>query len=159
MVSHPIHLVDVLDHLKLTGTALRRWLIVQSTDALIVGLMWLIGLEIIRVPLAPLWALLGAALQFVPHFGPVLALVGPAIVGGLSGGWMRLIYVLILYVVIAITEAFVLQPYLMKRTARVPIWASILAPIVLGFVIPFWGVLLAPPLLAVVYTYRNRTRA
>ncbi len=159
MASHPIHPVDLLDHLKLTGTALKHWLIVQSTDALIVGLMWLIGLEIIRVPLAPLWAVLGAALQFVPHFGPILALCGPAIVGGLSGGWMRLIYVLILYVVIVITEAFVLQPYLMKRTVQVPIWASILAPIVLGFVIPFWGVLLAAPLLAVVYTYRNRMRA
>lgn len=150
--------MEFLDHLKLTGTALKRWLIVQSTDALVVGLMWLIGLEIIRVPLAPLWAVLGGMLQFVPHFGPVLALIGPAIVGGLSGGWMRLIYVLILYVVIAVTEGLVLQPYLMKRTAKVPIWASILAPIVLGFVIPFWGVLLAPPLLAVVYTYRNRLR-
>lgn len=150
--------VDLLDHLKLTGTALKRWLIAQSMDALIVGLMWLIGLEIIRVPLAPLWALLGGALQFVPHFGPVLALIGPAIVGGLSGGWMRMIYVLILYAVIAMIDALLLQPYLMKRTAKVPVWASIVTPIVLGFVIPFWGVLLAPPVLAVVYTYRSRER-
>jgi predicted PurR-regulated permease PerM len=44
----------------------------------------------------------------------------------------------------------------MKRTAKVPMWASILAPLVLGFVIPFWGVLLAAPLLAVVYAYRAR---
>jgi len=40
--------------------------------------------------------------------------------------------------------------------AKVPMWASILAPIVMGFVIPFWGVLLAPPLLAVLYAYRAR---
>jgi len=151
--------VDFLDHLKVTGSALKGWLIVQSTDALIVGLLWLIGLEIIRVPLAPLWAALGGILQFVPHFGPVIALIGPAIVGGLSGGWMRLIYVLILYALIAITDGLLLQPYLMKRTVKVPIWASILTPIVLGFVIPFWGVLLAPPLLAVFYTYRNRLRS
>ena len=151
--------MDFLDHLKVTGSALKGWLIVQSTDALIVGLLWLIGLEIIRVPLAPLWAALGGILQFVPHFGPVIALIGPAIVGGLSGGWMRLIYVLILYALIAITDGLLLQPYLMKRTVKVPIWASILTPIVLGFVIPFWGVLLAPPLLAVFYTYRNRLRS
>jgi predicted PurR-regulated permease PerM len=44
----------------------------------------------------------------------------------------------------------------MKRTAKVPMWASILAPIVLGIIIPFWGVLLAPPILAVVYAYRAR---
>ncbi len=45
----------------------------------------------------------------------------------------------------------------MKRTAKVPIWASILAPILLGFIIPFWGILLAPPLLAIVFAYKNRT--
>ncbi len=155
---HLIHRVDLLDHLKVTGTALKGWLIVQSSDALIVGLMWLIGLEIIRVPLAPLWAVLGGALQFVPHFGPVLALIAPAIVGGLSGGWMCFLYVLILYAIIAVTDGLVLQPYLMKRTVKVPIWASILTPIVLGFVIPFWGVLLAAPLLAVVYTYREKLK-
>jgi predicted PurR-regulated permease PerM len=75
--------VDPLDHLKLTGTALKRWLIAQSLDALIVGLMWLVGLEIIRVPLAPLWAVLGGILQFVPHFGPMVAL-------RTSGPWWRL---------------------------------------------------------------------
>lgn len=150
--------VDFLDHLRTTGSALKGWLIVQSTEALIVGLIWLVGLEIIRVPLAPLWAVLGALLQFVPHFGPVIALIAPALVGGLSGGWMRLFYVLILYAVIVVTDGFVLQPYLMKRTVRVPVWASILTPFVLGFVIPFWGVLLAAPLLAVVYSHRNRLR-
>ena len=45
--------------------------------------------------------------------------------------------------------------WLLKRVSRVPIWASILAPIVLGIVIPFWGVLLAPPLLAVIYAFRR----
>ena len=150
--------MDFRQHLHTTGSALKGWLIAQSTDALLVGIMWLIGLEIIRVPLAPLWAGLGALLQFVPHFGPVLALAGPAIVGGLAGGWMHLFYVLILYVVIVITEALFFQPYLMRRTVRVPVWASILAPIVLGTVFPFWGVLLAAPLLAVVYTYRSRLR-
>jgi len=150
--------MDFRFHLRTTGSALKGWLIAQSCDAMIVGLLWLIGLEIIRVPVAPLWAVLGALLQFVPHFGPVMALIGPALVGGISGGWIRLIYVLILYAVIAGTDGFVLQPYLMKRTVKVPVWASILTPFVLGFVIPFWGVLLAPPLLAVVYTYRDRLK-
>jgi predicted PurR-regulated permease PerM len=61
-----------------------------------------------------------------------------------------------LYAVIAVVDGFLLQPYLMKRTARVPMWASILTPVVLGFLLPLWGVLLAPPLLAVVFAYRRR---
>jgi predicted PurR-regulated permease PerM len=46
----------------------------------------------------------------------------------------------------------------MKRTAKVPMWASILAPIALSFLIPFWGILLAPPLLAVVYAFRRNAQ-
>jgi len=61
-----------------------------------------------------------------------------------------------LYAGFVIVDGFFLQPYLMKRTARVPMWASILAPLVLGVLIPFWGVLIAAPLLAVVYAYKER---
>ena len=118
--------------------------------------LWLIGLLVIRVPWAPLWAVLAAILQFIPHFGPVMALAGPAVAAVVSGGFMRLIYVFILYAVVAVTDGLVLQPYLMRRTAKVPIWASILAPIVLGVIFSFWGVLLAAPLLAVLYAYRSR---
>ena len=41
------------------------------------GLLWLIGLYIIRVPGAPLWALLGAVFQFVPQIGAVLGVMAP----------------------------------------------------------------------------------
>jgi predicted PurR-regulated permease PerM len=58
-----------------------------------------------------------------------------------------------------VVDGLILQPYIMRRVAKIPMWASILAPIVLGFVIPFWGVLLAPPLLAVVYAYKARKPA
>ena len=146
------------DHVLTTGTALKNWFVAQSLDALAVGVLWLVGLWIIGVPWAPLWAFLGAIFQFVPNIGAVLGVVGPVMVGGLNGGWMTAVYVLILYAVIAVLAGFVLQPYLMKRTSKVPIWASIIVPIVMGFIIPFWGILLAPPLLAVIYAYRNRGR-
>ena len=120
--------------------------------------LWLIGLLIIRVPLAPLWAGMAAVLQFIPHLGPVMALIGPAIAAAISGGFVRLIYVFILYPVVAVVDGLALQPYLMRRTAKVPIWASILAPIVLGLIFSFWGVLLAAPLLAIVYAYRTRQK-
>jgi predicted PurR-regulated permease PerM len=95
-------------------------------------------------------------LQYIPHLGPVLSLIGPAIAAGASGGLMRLVYVLMLYAGIAVLDGLILQPYLMRRTAKVPLWASILAPIILGLILPFWGVILAAPLLAVVYAYRSR---
>ena len=153
--------MDTRTHFTITGTALKNWLIAQAQDALAVAVLWLVGLLILRVPWAPFWALLGGMLQFIPHLGPVLGLIGPVVTAGLTGGseWSyRMLYVLILYAVIVVVDGLVLQPYLMKRTTRVPIWASILTPLVLGFVIPFWGVFLAPPSLAVLYAYRAHNR-
>ena len=145
------------DHLRLTGGALKNWLIAQCEDSLAVGALWYIGLRLLGVPLAPLWAALAAVLQLVPHLGPALGVVAPTITAAIHySDWQHPLYVLILYAGIAVLDALALQPYIMKRTAKVPIWASILAPIVLAFMIPFWGVFLAPPLLAVVYAYKRR---
>jgi predicted PurR-regulated permease PerM len=145
------------EHLRVSGGALKNWLIAQLQDSLAVGLLWLVGLYIIGVPWAPFWALLGGAFQFVPQIGAVLGVIGPALTAMFKfGDWEHPLYVLTLYAIIVMVDGFLLQPYLMKRTAKVPIWASILAPIVLGIIIPFWGVLLAPPLLAVLYAYKSR---
>jgi predicted PurR-regulated permease PerM len=150
--------MDLRDHAGVTGGALKRWFIAQLQDSLAVACLWLVGLLIIGVPWAPLWAGLAAVLQFIPHLGPVMTLVGPAVAAVIHGGGMKLIYVFILYAVIAVIDGLLLQPYLMRRTAKVPIWASILTPIVLGMIFSFWGVLLAAPLLAVVYAYRAHLR-
>ena len=145
------------DHARVTASALKRWAIGQLRDSLAVGLLWLAGLWVIRVPWAPLWALMAAALQIIPHFGPILSLLGPVLAAVLRWrDWQHPLYVLILYALIVIVDGFLLQPYIMRRVARVPVWASILVPLVFGFVFPFWGFLLAPPLLAVVYAFRAR---
>jgi predicted PurR-regulated permease PerM len=150
--------MDVREHLQTTGGALKNWFTATLQDALAVALLWLVGLLIIGVPFALLWAVLGGALQFIPHIGPVLALIGPAAAATISGGWERLLYVLILYAIVAVVDGLVLQPYFMHRSARVPIWASILTPIVLGLIFSFWGVVLAAPLLAIFYAYRARRK-
>jgi len=151
--------MEFRSHLRTTGSALRNWFIATLQDAAAVGAMWLIGLLILRVPLAFVWAIVGGACQFIPNFGPLIAVIGPALstlFASQSDAMMHLLYVFMLYAVIAVIDGLVLQPYLMKRSNKVPIWASILAPIVLGIVIPFWGVLLAPPLLAVIYAFKRR---
>lgn len=150
-------MLNLRDHLHTTGTALKHWAIAQVQDSLAVGVLWLIGLYILHVPLAPLWALIAAVLQIVPNFGPILGLLGPLLAATIKWtDWEHPLLVLGLYAVIVVLDGLVLQPTIMRRTVKVPIWASILAPIVLGIVWPFWGVLIAPPLLAVVYAYRAR---
>jgi len=156
--------VEARDHLRITGSALKNWFIAQSQDALAVGLLWLIGLLLIGVPWAPLWAFLAAILQFVPQVGAVLGMLFPLAAAVLTDNgepifWYvpaKALYVLILYAINAVVDGLVLQPWLMRRTAKVPLWASILFPIVGAILLPPWGAILAPPILAVVYAYRRR---
>jgi predicted PurR-regulated permease PerM len=151
--------MDFRDHLRTTGGALKSWAVAQLQDSLAVGVLWLIGLSILHVPLAPMWAVIAAVVQIVPHFGPILGLLGPVFAATIKWmDWEHPLGVLGVYGVIAVVDGLLLQPYIMRRTAKVPVWASVLAPIVLGVIWPFWGVLAAPPLLAVVYAYRARRR-
>jgi predicted PurR-regulated permease PerM len=154
---HPTS-VDLRSHARTTGSALKHWLVAQTYDALCVAALWLAGLLILHVPWAPLWAGLAFFLQYVPHFGPLLSLAGPCLAAAFSGGWKRMLYVLILYALIAGADGFLLQPMFMKRRARIPVWASILTPLVLGFLLNFWGVLLSGPLLAIIFAYRSRAQ-
>jgi predicted PurR-regulated permease PerM len=154
--EHPTSM-RLREHAQITGSALKNWVIAQLQDSLAVGLLWWIGLLLLKVPWAPFWAVLAGVLQIVPNIGPILGLIGPVLAAWVHWGSLeRSLYVLILYVVIVVVDGFLLQPCIMKRAVRVPIWASILTPIVLGIVIPFWGVLISAPLLAVVYAYKER---
>jgi predicted PurR-regulated permease PerM len=145
--------------MRIAGGALVNWWRAVTLDALMVGILWLVGLEILRVPWAPLWALLGAVFQLVPGVGGMLAVAGPAIAAMLSGEddvFFRLCMVLGLYAIIMVLEGLVIGPYILHRTTMVPWWPSLLGPIVLGLLIPPWGVLIAPPLLAVFFALRRR---
>ncbi len=143
-------------HVRQAARALGNWWLAMSLRALGVMILWFVGLYLLHIPLAPLWAVVGGLMTFVPHFGGVFSVVGPVFTVLVSGDDLaRLAYVLGLYAVIVIADQLLLQPLLMKRVTRVPIWLSVVAPIVLGMLIPFWGILLAPPLLAVVYAFRT----
>lgn len=141
---------------RTAGGAVLQWWRAATLEALCVGALWWIGLALLHVPLAPLWAMLAAFASFIPQFGGVLSVIGPVLAVALSGhDFYRLGLVLGLYAGIVVLDQLLIEPLLLKKTTRVPIWLSILAPILLGIVIPFWGVLLAPPLLAVVFAFRR----
>lgn len=146
--------MQVSRHVHITGGALRNWFVAQLYDSICVGLMWWGGLTYLHVSWAPFWAILAALFQFIPHFGPVLTFIGPALAAIIGDGLDTFLWVLGLYGAIVIVDGLILQPLIMRRTARVPIWASLFVPIVLSLIVGFWGLLLAAPLLAVIFAYR-----
>ncbi len=100
--------------LRTAGGALLSWGRAATIDALIVGCLWLVGLELLHVPWAPLWAVIGAVCQFIPGVGGMLSVIGPVLSTVLtvqtSDDWYRLGYVLGLYGLIAVLEGLVIGP-------------------------------------------------
>ncbi len=147
--------MGIQEQLRRAGSGLKRWLVAQCVNSLVVGSLWYIGLRMIGVPLAAVWAVAGGALEVIPNFGMALALIGPAVSAGVSGGVEKLGYTLLLYGMLAVADGFLFQPYIMKRAARVPVWATIVVPVVGGILFGFWGVVIAGPALAVYYAVRS----
>ncbi len=149
--------MQVSRHIHLTGSALKQWFIGQCYDSACVGLLWWAGLIFLQVPFAIFWALLATLFQFIPQFGPVLSIIGPIIAAAFVS-WETALYVLILYGAIVVVDGLILQPIIMRRQTRVPIWASLIIPILLSLFLGFWGFVVAAPLLAVVFAYRGMAR-
>jgi len=94
------------------GRALLHWLRATFIDALLVGALWLIGLWLLHIPLAPLWSLIAALVQFIPQFGGMLALIGPSLTLLFTdGGWEKFGLLLGLYAVIVVIDQLGLQPW------------------------------------------------
>ena len=70
---------------RTAGHALVQWWRAATLEGLCVGILWWIGLTLLHVPFAPLWALLAAFAAFIPHFGGVLSLIGPVLAVAFSG--------------------------------------------------------------------------
>ena len=78
--------MNLNDHVRVTGSALKNWIVAQFQDSLAVGILWMVGLYILGVPWAPFWAFLAAVLQFVPHLGAVLGMIGPVLAATIRWG-------------------------------------------------------------------------
>src|SRR5258708_26437957 len=102
-----------LSHARTTGTALKNWFVAQCYDSLAVALLWLVGLLIIGIPWAPLWALLAGVLQILPNFGGLDTVVPPALGGAISHSPARFFFLLILFAFIIVAASFFLRTSIM----------------------------------------------
>ncbi len=107
------------------------WLQGQLLLALIVGLLVFVGLTLLKVKFALVFAILAMALEIIPVAGPVLAAI-PAILMGFVQSPVLGLWVLIMWVAIQQTENHVLVPLVLgKSTGLNPV--VVLLAILIGW--------------------------
>jgi predicted PurR-regulated permease PerM len=129
------------------GTRVSRQLLTQSLVNLVYGIAVGVGLYVLGVPYALVWAALGAALRFIPYVGPVLGAGAPIMVSlAALQGWAGPLYVVGLFVVLELVTNLVLETVMCAGAAGV-------SQVALLASIAFWtwlwgplGLLMATPL-------------
>jgi len=121
----------VIDLWKRVEVKVGLWLQGQLLLALIMGLFVYVGLSLLKVKFALLFAIIAMALEIVPVAGPVLAAV-PAILMAFLQQPALALWVLIFYVVMQQFENHVLVPLVLGKTTGLNPVVVILA-ILIGF--------------------------
>jgi predicted PurR-regulated permease PerM len=129
------------------GYTLKWWLIGQAIDMVVIGLATWLGLWLLGIPSALLIALLAALLNFIPNFGPIIALV-PAALLALTVGPATVFWVVLLFLVLQNLEGYVLLPLIQRRAVNLPAALTITAQVLLGLLAGPLGLVLAAPLAA-----------
>lgn len=120
------------------------WLQGQLLLALIVGLMVYVGLTLLNVKFALIFAILAMVLEIIPVAGPVLAAI-PAIMMGFVQAPMLGVWVLIMWVVVQQTENHILVPLVLGKTTGLNPVVVLLAILIGWQLSGIIGALLAVP--------------
>lgn len=129
------------------GSRVSRQLLMQSLVNLVYGVVAGIGLYLLGVPYALVWAVLGAALRFIPYLGPVLAAGAPILVSlAALPGWTGPLSVMGLFIALELFTNLVLETVLYAGAAGISQVALLVS-------VAFWtwlwgplGLLMATPL-------------
>lgn len=124
--------------------ALRWYIIGRVLSMISIGLFTLIGLWILRIPLAFTLATLAALMTFIPYLGPILSAT-PAILIALSISPAMALYVGLLYTGIQLIESYLITPLIQLRAVSLPPVLTIATQIILGIIAGGIGLIMATP--------------
>jgi predicted PurR-regulated permease PerM len=108
-----------------------------------------IGLVIIGVPMWTALALIAGILNFIPNFGPLIALL-PAVLVAFMQGPSTAFWVIALYMFVQVTESNFITPMVQKKLVSIPPALIIIAQLLIAPLTNAWGLVLATPLMLIV---------
>lgn len=143
--------IDILD---LIHKKFKNWIIGKIVAFFFISIFTAVALYFLGMPLILTLALIAGVLNFIPNFGPIIALI-PAVLLAFTIGTQIVIWVVVLYTVIQILQSALTQPLIQQRMVQVPPALVIFGQVALGLLAGFWGVLLATPIIVIIMTLIN----
>jgi predicted PurR-regulated permease PerM len=131
------------------------WLQGQVILGLIVGVLVYTALMIVGIPHALLLALLAAAFEIIPIFGPILAAIPAGLIAFSSFGIGTAVLILGIYIMIQQVENHLLYPLVVRKIVGVSPIVVIIAVLIGAKLAGILGALVAVPISAAFVEYIN----
>ena len=137
---------DILNKL---GGNLKKWLKGKFFAMFVVFVLTSIGLLILGIPLWLVLALIAGLFNFIPNFGPLIAMI-PAVLVALMLGPTSAALVAGLYILIQVVESNFITPMVQKKLVNIPPALIISAQLLISPLTGGWGLVLATPLMLII---------
>lgn len=131
------------------ASSLKKWLKGKLFAMLVVFVLTAIGLVIMGIPMWLVLALIAGLLNFIPNFGPLIALL-PAVLVSMMQGSGTVFWVVGLYLVVQAAESNFITPMVQHKLIRIPPAIIIIAQLLMAPLTGGWGLILATPLMVIV---------
>ena len=137
---------DVLNRI---GNNLKKWLKGKIFAMFVVFVLTAAGLAIIGMPMWLVLALIAGFLNFIPNFGPLIAMI-PAVLIAFMQGPATAATVAIMYIVIQVIESNFITPMVQQKLISIPPALIISAQLLVSPLTGGWGLVLATPLMLII---------
>jgi len=125
------------------------WLRGVGIDMLVSGILLYIGLTIIGLDFALVFAVLSALLVVIPYFGSFLGLIPPVLIA-LADSPSKALLTLAVYLIVQQIEGNVILPVVMSRYVALHPALIVIGVVVVGRVVGFIGLFVAVPIISAI---------
>lgn len=137
------------DVINKIGDTLGAWMKGQIIAMFVVAILTFIGLSIINIPMALALSLIAGVLNFIPNFGPLIAMI-PAMLIGLLDSPTTALIIGGIYLLIQGLESNLITPYIQNRLIKIPPALILMGQVLMGALLGVLGILLAMPIVALI---------
>lgn len=134
---------------KLSDT-LVKWVLGRLASMLFVGVLTVLGLNLLGMPLAAVLGLFAGLVTFIPNIGPVVSMVPALLLAFFNGGPHMALYVLLLYLAAQTLESAAVSPVLQQRLISLPPALVLVGQLIIGSFTGLLGLTLATPIIAII---------
>ncbi|GAB2976515.1 AI-2E family transporter [Mucilaginibacter puniceus] len=137
------------DILHKLDSKLKRWLAGKIFAMAVVAILTAVALAILGIPMLFALALIAGILNFIPNFGPIIAMI-PAVLVGLSMGIDTALIIVGVYTLIQVVESNFITPMVQNKLVSIPPAMIITGQLIVGSLTGYLGIILATPLVLIV---------